>query len=433
MKLLKLPAHRPHSMYLFLFYGWVVLSGYMIFRYYQFAPIWNPNDELPHLDYIDKLANENRIPADGEMISDRTFNFHLQLEVLNPPTYNGTKESIYPIGHSYEAHQPPLYYLCMVIPYKIIMNTSIKPRSKLRILRLISYLFHVAGLIMVFPVFKELRTLFPKQFSPEFPYTAFLWMMITTVDFRAGINNDQLVLLPVMVSLLFLLRFHRTSAMSFGILASFFSALSIWVKFTNGLFIVLSFIALLFLALKKYSFSSKSFFLLIPFLLVPMLFILNGFLFGWDNILNHQQNKSMLMIFQPGMFDFGTFLKLHFIEIFSYNFLWMFHDMHWQLGVFFFLSGLAGLILSFLSNTLNIPYLISWFVLFVLYFLMFLLNKYVCCVAWFSFRLYTGYLFFFAIALFGYLGRNEIMFRWLNVMILLFLYFPVIRYLVVWD
>lgn len=53
MKLFKLPAHRPHPMYLFLFFGWVILSGYMIFQYFQYAFIWNANDELPHsLNYI---------------------------------------------------------------------------------------------------------------------------------------------------------------------------------------------------------------------------------------------------------------------------------------------------------------------------------------------------------------------------------------------
>lgn len=433
MNLLGFPSYRPNSIYLILFYGWVVLSGYLIYRYYQFAPIWNPNDELPHLDYIDRLANENRIPSDGEMISDRSFDFHLQLGVLNPPTFDRTKESIYPIGHSYEAHQPPLYYICMILPYKVVMGSSMQPRIKLRILRLISYLFHLAGLIMVFPVFKELRKLYPSHISPEFPYTVFLFMMITTVDLRAGINNDQMVLLPVMLSLFFMLRYYRTSTILSGFLASLFSALSVWVKFTNGLFLVFSFIVILYLAVKRNSLSFKSIRIITPFILAPFLLIMNGFLFGWDNMLNHQENKSMLMIFQPGMLDFKTFLDLQFLEFFSINYLWVFHNFHRELGLLIFVSGFTGFVISILKNRIYLPYVVSWLIIAVLYCIMFLLNKYVCCVAWFSFRLYTGYLFFFAIALLGYLAWPSKAIRSINLLLLAVLYYPAIRYLVLWD
>ena len=82
----------------------VVLGGVTVARLH----VWAPVDERPHYDYVQKLAEERRLPLLDDLVSpevqaitDRTW----------PEPSPKDPATIGLAGRSYEAFQPPLYYL----------------------------------------------------------------------------------------------------------------------------------------------------------------------------------------------------------------------------------------------------------------------------------------------------------------------------------
>lgn len=429
-----LPEGRTGWMYRSIALVWCILMLLAGIRYFNISPVWNPNDELPHLDYIDRLAFESRIPSDGEFISDRTFRFHLDLKVQNPHDFDGTKKKIYPIGYSYESHQPPLYYSLMAIPWRLLADSGLTAELKLDIMRLISFGFQLAALLLIFPFFKELQKMYPGSLSPEFPFFCFAFLLFTGLQNRFGINNDQAATLPVLLSSIYYLRFRNTGTSRYLTASSLLASVAFWIKFTTGLYALVLFIALVFQFsgdLRKFRFRS---FLNIsfPFVLIPTLLLLNLYIFGYKNWLNNEHNKLILSFFQPGMLEFRNVILLQWKELFGLEFLWNFHPVGITIGYVFLAFSISGTILAAYHKMLPPWLLPAAIVSLLLYICIFLLNRYVCCVAWFSIRLYQPYLLYVLLAFGGFLAINRLFPRYLTHLILLISYYPILRYLWIW-
>jgi 4-amino-4-deoxy-L-arabinose transferase-like glycosyltransferase len=72
-------------------------------------PVWGLVDEAPHYDYVQTLAEDSRLPRlDGDLLHDEV----LALDdgtYPGPPAREARERGL--AGRSYEAFQPPLYYL----------------------------------------------------------------------------------------------------------------------------------------------------------------------------------------------------------------------------------------------------------------------------------------------------------------------------------
>ncbi len=399
------------------------------FNYILKSPIWNPNDELAHVDYIDRIVNEKRFVKDGELISDRSFQFHNDLKVINYVGFDGKKEHLFIIGNSYEAHQPPIYYLLMATPYYFIMNSDLNPVMKLTLLRIFSYVFHLLGIILIFAIFKEINAYFKHHvFTLDFQLITALFILITTMHNRAGINNDQLNLLAVNLSIYFTIRYLKTKHIKYAFAISLWGCISFFIKYTNGLISLILGIFLFAEWIKTIDKKRLFPLVFIPFFAIPLFFINSGIQNGWNNILNNKINGQLFVFFSPGMLSFLDFFKFHWFEFFNLEYLGI-KNLYFQYAGFLF-YGLAIILWIYYMTRrkVNIIWTISLFITLILYIIILLLSNYVCCVAWYSIRLYSGYMIFITLALFGWLAVDNNLTKHLRTVVIMFLFVPLIYF-----
>jgi hypothetical protein len=428
-------AHILSKLPLLLFLSASLLYGYITFHYVKDAEVWGPYDELPHVDYMDRIAFEKRFPRDGEMISDRTHRFHLDLETVNGPGYDGSKAGLGPIGYSYEAHQPPVYYLVMAVPYKIIQEKNWPARKKIKCLRMLSFGLHFLGILMVLPLFGEVRKLFPQQLEKSYGYVLFFTVWLLSVNLRFGISNDHLSMLTVNCALFFLARLWRKRQLKNALLSCVFCTLAFFTKYTNLLAVGAIGLLLLYFQYTRFPLRDRWKFYLsyFPLLLIPGWFLFLVFQHGTNNPLGNDFSKQMFSIMQPGMFSYRDFLKLQFIDFFSFYYLMIFYKKQFLFGSILFLAGFGSYLLNLFFVPGRRPYwTICILATLALYAAMYFLNKNVCCIVWFSFRLYSGYMVFLAVTLTGYLSIRKKGIEYLNILLLILLHYPAIHYLLTW-
>jgi 4-amino-4-deoxy-L-arabinose transferase-like glycosyltransferase len=115
-----------------------VLAAITVARY----PVWTLVDEKAHFAYIQSIADDGRLPVITDVVSP-------QVEAIDenvypaPPRKDPAKIGLG--GRSYEAQQPPLYYLLAVPAYELSSNYE----TKVKIIRAFDVLF-LLGAIAVF-------------------------------------------------------------------------------------------------------------------------------------------------------------------------------------------------------------------------------------------------------------------------------------------
>ena len=82
----------------------IVLGGVTVLRFH----VWADIDERPHYDYIQKVAERQRLPRPTDLVSPEVQAITDRTWPLPSPT---DRASIGLAGRSYEAIQPPLYYV----------------------------------------------------------------------------------------------------------------------------------------------------------------------------------------------------------------------------------------------------------------------------------------------------------------------------------
>ena len=170
--------------------------------YALFLPPWGLIDEAQHLHYIQYIAEQQSLPVAGELyLSDeivaslfatqRWQTFHWTPPPAPDPQAMGLE------GHSYEAYQPPLFYLAMTPFYLALPSDMLVKVYGLRMVALL------LSLVTVWATYRSAALLLP-----SFPYAPF-WagLVLVAIPERAfatsRINND--VLLEVLAALFFLL------------------------------------------------------------------------------------------------------------------------------------------------------------------------------------------------------------------------------------
>jgi len=423
---------RPHIISLLsflLFLSAFILYGIVTIRHIRQGEIWGPNDELAHLDYLDRLAYERRFPREGELISDHSHRFHDAVQAISERGYDGTKQTLGPIAWSYEAYQPPVYYFVMALPYRGIMSMNRPPQKKLELIRLFSFGLHFLGMLAVLLVFYELKKMFPSQLRCEYGYVLFLFVWLCSVNQRFGVNNDHLCMLMVNLSLWAAARARRSESLPYASAAAAFSALACLTKLTNVLVPVLIFVLLVLMMRDSTMAGRRRKFLVafIPFFLFPAWYIYRIIATGNMHPLESDFIREQFGFLQPGMISYPDFLRLHFSEFFNFNYISPALRDLFPVACILILAGLSAFFITLPRTVQRRPYLLIAVVMFAaLYAFMFFLNRYKCCVVWYSFRLYSGYMIFTAFAMTGFLAPEGKYRRSIHVIVLLLLHFPLI-------
>ncbi|MCC6457424.1 MAG: glycosyltransferase family 39 protein [Caldilineaceae bacterium] len=206
--------------------------------YALFLPPWGLIDEAQHLHYIQYIAEQQALPVAGELylsdeIVDSLFatrrwqTFHWAPPAAHDPQLMGLE------GHSYEAYQPPLFYLLMTPLYWAFPQDMLVKVYGLRLMVVL------LSLIPVWAIYRTARLLLPQfpRFS-QLPFWAGL--LLVAIPERAiatsRINND--VLLEVLAAIFVMLLTHAavaglTSRRAF--LLGLLLGLAVWVKIPAGL------------------------------------------------------------------------------------------------------------------------------------------------------------------------------------------------------
>ena len=121
-----------------------VLAGITVARY----PVWTLVDEGAHFDYIQKIAEDGHLPVITDLVSP-------QVEAIDenvypaPPKRDRAKIGL--VGRSYEAQQPPLYYIVAAPVFAIASDY----KTKVRVVRAFDVLFLVGAMCVFLLLARE--------------------------------------------------------------------------------------------------------------------------------------------------------------------------------------------------------------------------------------------------------------------------------------
>lgn len=122
----------------------IVLAGITVARY----PVWTLVDEGAHFDYIQKVAEDGHLPVITDLVSP-------QVEAIDenvypaPPKRDRAKIGL--VGRSYEAQQPPLYYIVAAPVFAIASDY----KTKVRVVRAFDVLFLVGAMCVFLLLARE--------------------------------------------------------------------------------------------------------------------------------------------------------------------------------------------------------------------------------------------------------------------------------------
>jgi hypothetical protein len=203
--------------------------------YALFLPPWGLIDEAQHLHYIQVIAEEQALPVAGELyLSDEIIESHFatrrwQTFHWTPPP--ATEAEMMGLeGYSYEAYQPPLFYLLLTPLYWVVPGDML---VKVYALRLAVVLL---SLVSIWAIYRTAAFLFPKL---AFWAALFLIVIPERAIATSRINND--VLLEVMAALFFLVLTHTaltTLTPRRAFLLGVLLGLAAWVKISGALLAV---------------------------------------------------------------------------------------------------------------------------------------------------------------------------------------------------
>lgn len=164
----------------------LILSLYLVLGalYALYIPPWQAPDEPAHFNYIRSLAEEGRLPE--LKIGDYPVTY---LEEIKAHRF-APGWSIDPLR--YEAHQPPLYYFCASVIYRLARPLGMP--GILYTLRLFSVLIGAAGLGVGYGV---MRRLMPHRPTLALGAVAFAGTLPMHIAMTAAVNNDGLAELMV--------------------------------------------------------------------------------------------------------------------------------------------------------------------------------------------------------------------------------------------
>lgn len=168
----------------------VVLSLAVGMVYAASLPPWDYFDEEQHVDYIHYLAKRHELPVMGTSLSpeiitsvfetDRWTRLGLSRPESTDPADMGLE------GVSYEAYQPPLFYLTMTVPYVVLPEPMLVKLYGLRVLVVLT------GTISVLGGYALMRAICPDEQLLAVGGATLLALIPERAMALARVNNDAL-------------------------------------------------------------------------------------------------------------------------------------------------------------------------------------------------------------------------------------------------
>lgn len=361
---------------------------------------WSPIDEYAHMDYVEKIGN-GTFPKLSDSIEDEIY-----LHIKNHPNQTVDGKQIHnriELGYgnfSYQAKHPPLYYIVLSVPNRIMKLLNVEIFNRLVILRIFTFLIFTMGMFLLLIIRNQLVCL--GYVIPEW----FAWMgiafgLMICSNERYGLGNNLMSPLMINLSLVFLLKYidslQSKKLHSFVLL----SGLSICTALTNIFLIPLFFLAALYYYKKQpniKTFISALFFLLIPGFLIWL----------WqiksipDPSFEKQMQDILLVVAPCNVLDYKTFLTFLMKDAFTLSFIHA--EMNITKTIFYlFLVNLICVLLLIKKLLLYHRWALWGILICMIYLvLLFFLNKYVPRVTWVGFRHYMGFIPFIFTGLFTF-------------------------------
>ena len=197
-----------------------------------YGPVWAFGDEMAHWDYVMKVG-QGRVPQIDDPIERQLFFFHRnnydtrllgKVRVTPLPLKKSSQLGL--AGYSYEAHHPPLTYLLLALPDKILAQMNVQLRGRLVALRLVCLAVAFLAFFLLWWGLKALDL--PQAFF--FPLTL---LPLLSQDFYFSVNTDVFVFLFTSAALLSLIRlFQNPERSSSWALLAVATVLACWSKST---------------------------------------------------------------------------------------------------------------------------------------------------------------------------------------------------------
>lgn len=363
--------------------------------------IWSPLDEIAHYDYIHQLST-GHYPHPSEFISDHTQ--QITDDYFGWPAgmqkYDGTKESLGAMGRSYEAQQPPVYYLLLAGPDWVMERAGVSAEGTIRVLRSLNLPFYAGAAAFIVLTFRDLELL---TGVPAL-YGYFVAFFATGLRFlyRYQLGADHLSALLGAASVYLCVRLWSTRNHRFVFWSGLAATIAALTKYTNGLLLLGWMLnTAWFHERVKRPGPRRRLTDAAPLMLLPVYFGVNAWLYGWDDILKTRDTMeyfSHLVTAAPAPnLVIGSFLN----RSVSLEPKWT-HPLpllYVLLLVILVNYGLSFYRLFLLGDRRILPLFVACQMAGFILLAILLLNAWVTTVDWRQFRYFEGYAVFWYTAL----------------------------------
>lgn len=376
----------------------LLLCGVFHLNYSLNDTIWNEYDELANYDYIDKLTS-GHLPRGDEYISDYSAEITFQHFLWAKTTiFDGSKQSMMAAGRSYQAQQPPLYFLLLTPLNATLKAAGVSPPLQIKLLRTVNVpLFLVAALLTI-PIFHELSRLF--GWNPIWGYYLAVLSYVFGYELRSHIGADNLSPLVGNAFIYLVLLTWRTRRQEFITWSALAASLCFLTKYTHALFPVMWAISTGFFYKHHPQPWRKRLLHAAPYSLVAAYFLLNAARYGRADPLGTGATKEIFAWIEPVLevwhvlyyfvatalsltpvFEYGNVFVAVILAILAVTYGLSFYRL--------FVEGKRDALPIFAACQVSVALILVALVL----------NAYRGQVYWFTFRIYFGYTLFWLFSL----------------------------------
>jgi hypothetical protein len=390
MKIFNMELHRNHINKAFLRLIQVVVCLVLLNHiiYISQQTKWSPIDEYAHMDYIEKLSM-GHWPKISDSLCPDILN---DIESNPNRTVTGTKQTRNELGlaiYSYQAKHPPIYYTLLTLPNKCLKATGVSVFERVKWLRWISFSIYVFGLSLLF-FFRSTKNTVASTIPYAYIWSIILFSLLIFPHERYGLGNNVMSPLMFHLSLLALIRYHKTNSYKTIYLAMMISTLSVCSALTNVLWLPFFLILCYAILWKKFS---PNIILGSVITYVPALAIL----WVWhhnttpDPVIGHYIENLLRTYIPASMVGYPDFLSIFWRDLFTLHIA----GSTFCIGPVFlalFLFNLGFICFRFQWFRQNHPWFIWCMGMVIIFFgELYVLNKYIDSVTWVAFRHYLGF------------------------------------------